>query len=965
MIASHASFTLIESRRIEELGTTANLFEHTHTKARVLSLVNSDENKAFSVTFRTPPTDSTGVAHILEHSVLCGSKKYPLKEPFLELIKGSLHTFLNAFTYPDKTSYPVASTNLADFYHLVDVYLDAVFFPLLSRETLMQEGWHVHQEKPGDPLSYRGVVFNEMKGAFNSPDRNLYDAIFRSLLPDTTYAHESGGDPLAIPDLTYENFIAFHKRFYHPSNALFYFSGNDPEAKRLELLDALLRSFTHQKIDASIAMQPTFHSPVRLESTYGIGADEDNDKKGMVTLNWVVGDHTDDDGMLRLSLLIELLTGTSAAPLHKELINSGLGSDIAGGGLEVDVQQPIFSIGLKGMNPQDADKLETLILTTLKDLATKGFSSELIQATLNSTEFALREQNSGSFPRGLNLLYGILPTWMYGGNPLEALAFEDSLTKLKAELASGVKVFEPLIQSLLLGNTHRSTVVLTPDKTVQTQREVTETTRLKSIAASLDDAGREEIIANTLRLQTLQDTPDSQEALATLPRLTLKDLEPTVATIPTTETTVSGVPLLTHTIPTNEIMYLDLGFDLHAVPAHLLPYLPLFTSTLTHMGTTTSPFDTFIHRIQTAMGGFSTQLFAGTTHEHTTTLQLIVRTKWLTEHEEDALSLIREALLTSNYHNKTRFDQILAEQLSESEQSVLEAGHSYAASLLSSHFTKAGAIGELWNGISQIQFLNTLKSTPWETIENAFKQLRELILTSKGLTLNLTCDKSDTTRVTNHLESWVTTLPTSEHSAQPQPETSATQSQAIVVPTTVNYVGKAMKLDPKELTGAAILASHLLRSGYLWEQVRMKGGAYGAFSSLDIWTGIFSLMSYRDPHIEETLTKFDHAGEALKTLKLTADEMTTAIIGTINDVDQYMLPSQKSMVAFTRHLLGTTDAYRQTVRDAILKATLKDIHHVGELISSMKTQGIIALTTGEVNGKKLAKQGYTILKTKK
>jgi hypothetical protein len=428
-------FELIRQQEIPELKTKASLFRHLKTGAELLSLENDDENKVFGITFRTPPADSTGVAHIMEHSVLCGSRKYPVKEPFVELIKGSLHTFVNAFTYPDKTCYPVASTNLQDFYNLIDVYLDAVFYPRLTPYTLQQEGWHYEIEKLDDPLAFKGVVFNEMKGAYSSPDRVLGEHSQHSIFPDNTYSVESGGHPKHIPDLTFEQFMAFHQTYYHPSNSYIFFYGDDKPEERLRMVDEYLQHFERAKIASEISLQPRFDQPRRFAHRYAAGAEADLGKKGMVTVNWLLTETTDREINLAIKTLAHILVGTPASPLHKALIDSGLGEDVTGG-LESELRQMYFSTGLKGIAVADADKVESLIFDTLRKLADGGIDPQTIEASLNTIEFSLRENNTGSFPRGLALMLRALTNWLYGSDPLTPLAFETPLAAIKAHVYS-------------------------------------------------------------------------------------------------------------------------------------------------------------------------------------------------------------------------------------------------------------------------------------------------------------------------------------------------------------------------------------------------------------------------------------------------------------------------------------------------------------------------------------------------
>ncbi len=456
-------FERIVARDIPELKTKAVLFRHIKTGAELLSLKNGDENKVFGITFRTPPHDSTGVPHILEHAVLCGSRKYPVKEPFVELLKGSLHTFLNAMTYPDKTCYPVASQNRQDFYNLIDVYLDAVFYPKITQLIFQQEGWHFEFGEGDQSLIYKGVVLNEMKGAYSSPDSILAEYSQQSLFPDNTYGFDSGGDPVEIPKLTYDQFIAFHRKYYHPSNARIYFYGDDPPDQRLKRIDGYLKDFEAIEIDSTIALQPPMDRPKRFTRSYAAGGDDDRGSKGMMTVNWLIEETAGRELNMAFPILEYILLGMAGSPLRKALIDSNLGEDLAGGGLGSELRQMVFSTGLKGIDIKNADKIEALILKTLRDLSREGIDPNTVEAALNTIEFTLRENNTGNFPQGLMLMLRALNTWLYGEDPLALIAFEAPLEAVKSQLASNRSFFEEMIARFLLNNRHRTTLILKPD----------------------------------------------------------------------------------------------------------------------------------------------------------------------------------------------------------------------------------------------------------------------------------------------------------------------------------------------------------------------------------------------------------------------------------------------------------------------------------------------------------------------
>ena len=520
-------FERIRDQEIPELNTQARIWRHVATGAEFLSMENDDENKVFGIAFRTPPPDSTGLPHIMEHSVLCGSQKYPVKEPFVELLKGSLKTFLNAMTSPDKTTYPVASQNTQDLYNLVDVYLDAVFYPRITPHILQQEGWHYEVADDGNALSFKGVVYNEMKGAYSSPDNLLHRQSRIALFPDTAYGRDSGGDPTEIPDLTYDQFKRFHETYYHPSNARIFWYGDDDPEERLRILDAYLRDFERIEVDSQIDLQPRWDGPQHVTVAYDASEGQDGAGKGQayLTVNWMLEESTDPETALGWAILDHILIGTPASPLRKALIDSGLGEDLVGGGLNDHLRQATFSAGLKGIAVDNAGAVERLIDDTLAGLVRDGIESEMVEASLNTIEFQLRENNAGSYPRGLVILFRTLSTWLYDGDPLAPLAFEAPLRSIVKRVAAGERYFEGLIERHLIDNPHRATVLLKPDPNVRQEQEAAERARLEEDRVSMNEAQLREIAAAAVKLHRIQEAPDPPEALATIPMLARQDLD--------------------------------------------------------------------------------------------------------------------------------------------------------------------------------------------------------------------------------------------------------------------------------------------------------------------------------------------------------------------------------------------------------------------------------------------------------
>lgn len=923
-------FELLREQTIAELNTHARLFRHVKTGAELLSLSNDDENKSFGVTFRTPLADSTGVAHILEHSVLCGSRKYPVKEPFVELVKGSLKTFINAFTYSDKTVYPVASTNLQDFYNLIDVYLDSVFYPHITPQVLQQEGWHYHLEHADAELIYKGVVYNEMKGVYSSPDSLVYRYTQQSLFPDTNYGFDSGGDPKHIPDLTYEQFKEFHSTFYHPSNARFYFYGDDPLDERLRLINSYLQDFERIPVNSAIPLQAGRGETTRKTYTYPVSTDTPGGPKAMITVNWLFDGAPDEQTTLGLNILEHILIGTAAAPLRKALIDSGLGEDLAGVGMVDSIRQFYFSVGLKGIAADNADTIENLIIQTLNDLATHGIAPDTVAASLNTVEFLLRENNTGSFPRGISLMLQSLKTWLYDGDPLAPLAFEAPLNAIKERIAQGERYFEELLQSFILGNPNRTTVLILPDPE-QSQREAAaERAHLDAVRAALSDSEVQEIVALTNQLKQAQTTPDPPEALALIPSLTLADLEREIKTIPTEQQEHAGTTVLYHDLFTNGIVYLDLGLNLHMLPPRLLPYASLFGQALLEMGTETEDFVRLTQRIGRSTGGITSNTFTGMiTGNRESAAWLFLRAKALAGQSADLLAILRDVLCTTRFDNQERFRQIVLKARAGKESSLVPNGHSFVANRLSAHFSQAGSAVEQMNGVSNLFFMRDLEQrieNDWPAVLADLEELRRLLLNRTTLICNVTVDAATWAGFAPQLQAFLAELPAT--TPAPIDWTFATERrhEGLIIPARVNFVGKGANLYQAGYTyhGSAAVITRYLSNSWLWNKVRVQGGAYGAFCYFDRISGLFGFGSYRDPNLHTTLETYDQAGTFLREAELSELELTRGIIGAISEMDNYQLPDAKGYTAMLRHLTGITDETRQRIRDEVLGMTVTD-----------------------------------------
>lgn len=942
-------FELLIDEEIPELNTRARLFRHIKTGAELLSLENDDENKVFGITFRTPPDDSTGVPHIMEHAVLCGSRKYPVKEPFIELSKGSLKTFLNAMTYPDKTCYPVASQNVQDFYNLIDVYMDAVLYPLIPEHILQQEGWHYELEDIEDPLSLKGVVFNEMKGAYSSPDSLLYRYSLRSLFPDNTYGQDSGGDPKEIPNLTYDQFKSFHRTFYHPSNARIFFYGDDDPQERLSYLNGYLKAFEPLAVASTIPLQPRFDEPKWLTYAYDAGQEADDGSKGMVTANWMLTETSDAETIFGLAILSHILLGTPASPLRKALIDSGLGEDVTGGGLDNDLRQMLFSAGLKGIAVQDAQQVESLILETLSELADEGIDPDMVEAGVNTIEFRLRENNTGAFPRGLALMLSSLSTWLYDGDPLATLRFEAPLAAIKGRLEGGEAYFEKLIQRYLVENRHRTTVVLEPDPELRQREEAAEVERLAQTRAAMSENELRTVIANTERLKQIQETPDSPEALATIPRLTLEDLDKENKLIPLIILAENGSKTLYHDLFTNGIVYLDVGFNLHTLPQELLPYVPLFGQALVKIGTEAEDFVKLSQRIGRKTGGVWPSTFTSAVKDsQKAATYLLLRGKATVDQAEELLAIMSDVLLTVKLDNRERFKQMVLEAKAREEAGLVPGGHRVVNTRLRAQFDTASWVAEKMGGVDYLFFLRQLAQDVeenWPQVLEKLERVRRGLVNRNNMVANVTLDEANWTELHPQFNSFVDGLPTAPvELAQWSPE-EMPGFEGLTIPAQVNYVGKGSNLYQLgyQLHGSVAVITNLLRTTWLWERVRMQGGAYGGFCVFDHRSGVFTYLSYRDPNLLGTLENYDRAAQFLKELDLSEDELTKGIIGAIGQMDAYQLPDAKGYTSMIRYLTGDSDEMRQQRRQEVLSTTVADLRAFAEVLKHVNETGKVVV----------------------
>jgi len=930
-------FSIIKKTAVAEMDAEIVEAVHERSGARLIHVQRQDPNNLFCIGFRTPVYDDTGVAHILEHSVLSGSKNFPVRDPFQFLLKTSLQTFLNAMTYPDKTIYPVSSQVPKDYYNLMRVYCDAVFFPLLTEATFYQEGWHYSCQSQDKPIGISGIVYNEMKGVFSDFSSHVGRKVINSLFPDTTYAFESGGDPASIIDLTYEQFLNFHKTLYHPSNARFILYGDQDIETTLQLLhQEYLHSFTKQNIKSSIIAQPQWKQPqtVNLQAP-GSKQDDGFCSSGMA---WVLGESADALGWLQAKIATRYLIGTENSPLKRVLVDSGLGEDLDDfTGTDSDFIQSIFTVGLRRCKPDHARKIESLIIDTLKTQLESGFDEELLIGCVRRVEFSLREQiDAGRYPFGLQVADRILRVWNYDCDPLSHLKFEQPLGKIKAEPHRFLRDF---LQQKLLNNTHRLTWTVTASVALAEKLKDLTAQQAREKTAGFTAEQKTEIISQTKKLQQLQNAPVSKEHAACVPKLHKSDVPSLQQPTPTEVVETDAYRGFLHPIFTSKITYLDFGFDCSDLPEHYQALLPLYSELITRCGAAGYSYRKMANRISLSTGGISSSLlFENKANTEEKPLQMVLfHGKALHEKTADLAALFTDILQAPQLDDTKLIKDILLEMKNDFQSGIVSSGHTYALSYAASSLNPLRKTTELLDGITQLRFIDYLIKNYSEKAIAEWMQHIHLFLTSqKQAFVSLTA-----TDPVAELEKCKALL--SVRSKQPaeslgQKKThdfvfSPKSSVAIAVASSVNFVSKAWQL-PKatnETYGYLQLLSQFYSRGYLWDKIRAEGGAYGAFASIGSAYPVFGCSSYRDPHIQKTMHHFD-SGLLEITQKLTQKQIDDAVLGLIGQIDKPKSPHAKGYSESIALLRGRAFEDRMHSRKAILLATVEHIKQIAQSI---------------------------------
>lgn len=969
-LASLNAYEIIEQRELSDIKSEGALLKHKKSGARVLLISNDDDNKVFNIGFRTPTTNSTGVPHIMEHTVLCGSEKFPAKDPFVELVKGSLNTFLNAMTYPDKTVYPVASCNEKDFQNLMDVYMDAVLHPNIYKheEIFRQEGWSYQLEDKDSDLEYNGVVYNEMKGAFSSPDGVLDRVILNSLFPDTTYVNESGGDPEVIPTLTYEEYLDFHRTYYHPSNSYIYLYGDmDMEEKLVWLDEEYLSKYEKKEVDSEIGYQKPFEQVIDIEMEYSIASNESLEDNTYLSYNKVIGTTLDKELYQAFQILDYALLSAPGAPLKKALMDAKIGKDITGS-YDNGIYQPIFSVIAKNANKEQKEDFIKIIEDTLKNIVKEGMDQKALEAGINYHEFRYREADFGGYPKGLMYGLQILDSWLYDEmQPFMHVEALDTFKFLKEQIGTGY--FENLIQTYLLDNTHGSIVTVLPEqgRTARMDEELHK--KLQEYKASLTEEEIEKLVADTKSLQEYQDEPSSPEDLEKIPMLTREDISKDIAPIYNEELKLAGVPVIFHEIETNGIGYLDVLFDLSEVTEEMLPYVGVLQAVLGVIDTKNYEYGELFNEINVHTGGIGTsmELYPDVTKvkekEFKATIE--IKTKALYHQIPFALKMMQEILINSNLRDEKRILEILAMLKSRLQTRFLSAGHSVSARRAMAYHSPISRFKDLTSGIAYYENISRLTDHFEEEKEDLMQKLEylaELLFRKGNVMMSYTAAREGLEGLESEIEEFNNSL-----FAEQKVDTRCIlhcekKNEGFKSASKVQYVAKVGNFIDAgvEYTGALQILKVIMSYEYLWMNIRVKGGAYGCMSSFDrLGDGYF--VSYRDPNLSKTLDIYDGIPEYIRNFTVSERDMTKYIIGTISNIDLPMTPAAKGDRSMNLYMNHVSEEMIRAERAEILNATQEDIRNLAKVAEAVLAANAICVIGNEAKVEE-AKEIFTEVK---
>lgn len=949
-----AEYEILDEHRVEDVQSDGFILRHKKSGARIAILSNNDDNKVFYIGFRTPPEDETGVPHIIEHTTLCGSKKFPVKDPFIELAKGSLNTFLNAMTYPDKTVYPVASCNDQDFKNLMDVYLDAVFNPNITKyeEIFKQEGWHYELTGKDDELKINGVVYNEMKGAYSSPDEVLSSQIYRSLFPDNTYSKDSGGNPEYIPKLTYEAYLDFYHKYYHPSNSYIYLYGDMDVVERLEWLDKeYLSLYDYKKVNSEINKQPAFDEIKNVEAQYSITMDDSQENKTYLSYNRVVGDTLDEMLYQAFDVLDYALVSSPGAPVKQALIDAGIGDDVYGS-YDAGILQPVFSFVAKNANASQADEFESIIENTLKKVVKTGINKEALLAGINSSEFKFREADFGQFPKGLLFGLNCLDSWLFDDmKPFIHLECLGTFAKLRK--AVDTDYFEKLIQEYLLDNTHGSSVTVKPERGLGNEREEALAKELSDYKASLSDEEIKKLIEDTEHLKKYQEEPSSDEDLRKLPMLTRADMKKNAMPFSNIEDELLDVKVVRHDIESNGIDYISFLFDAGDFAQSELGYLGFFTNALGLVSTEKYSYTDLANATNIYTGGISTGTAShpDIKDRNNFVFKFEVKLKVLEKNLDKALELMEQMLLTSDFTDTKRLGELVAQIKARLQANLSSSGHLVAAMRSMSSFSRYALYQDELKGVAFYRSIcrieKELSESPKSVSDKLAAIARKLFARNRML-ISFTGNNEAYGNAKPSLEKVIAGFDKMSAVGNQAEVHFNTAKEAFIDASQIQYVAKTGDFicEGYEYTGALRLLRIILSYDYLWINVRVKGGAYGCMNTF-LRSGESYFVSYRDPNLSDTLDVYDRIPEYIKSFSPDERDMTKYIIGTFSALDTPMNPEAKGSRSLSAYLEGITYEQIQKERNEILNAQPEDIRRLADLVEAVLKKDSICVIGNE------------------
>lgn len=948
------SYEVLKNEQIKDLKSQGVLLRHKKSGARINLVLNDDENKVFYIAFRTPPKDSTGLTHILEHCVLCGSKAFPVKDPFIELVKGSLNTFLNAMTYPDKTVYPIASCNDKDFQNLMHVYMDAVLHPNIytCQEIFQQEGWHYELKDKESPLKINGVVYNEMKGAFSSADDVLQREILNSLYPNTPYQYESGGDPKDIPNLSYEEFLDFHSKYYHPSNSYIYLYGNMDAVEKLLWLDEhYLSHYDRDDFDTRIHTQEPFDQPVYSVKKYSVGSNEKTEDKTYLSCNWSISTSLDRELYLAFEVLDYALLSSQGAPVKQALLDAGVGKDIMGG-FDNGIYQPIFSIVAKHAKTQDQDKFLQIIRETLEQQVQEGINQESLLASINSAEFKYRELDFGNYPKGLILGLGALDSWLYDEmEPFMHLDLLETYSFLRDQI--GTDYYETLIQKYLLDNTHISVVMMEAEKGLNNKLEKALEEKLQSYKESLSEEALEAIIAQTKQLEAYQDKHNTPEELAAIPMLEISDIKKDVEPFDNQLLDAAGVPILWHDIDTNGIIYYDLMFDTRYISEELVPYLGLLKLILGYVDTKNYSYSEFSNQINLHTGSQhnSVTIFPDAKDTYKYQVKFETRVCVLEEKLDKSFELVKDMLFTSSLEDDKRIKEILAQIKSSLEADLSSSGHVVAATRALGYYLPRSKYNDMTCGIAFYQLVKEIEEnydSKKDDLKEKLSFIMQRLFNKENMLVNVTCDAKCRDMLIAQMEDFAGQLYALPDDVSLCEITCEEGNEGFKDASQVQYVSQVGSYRDKgyEYTGAFKVLKTILSYDYLWKNIREKGGAYGCGGTFTR-TGDAYFFTYRDPKLKESLDVFKKTVEYLKEFDCTDRDMTKYVIGTISGMDLPLYPKAKGRRSMLAYFADLTEEMVQKERDEVISVSPKAIRALAEPVQAVLDKNYICVIGNE------------------